>query len=126
MADDGRFTRGLDVLASIDPGAWDGLQGALEDIAPGLPRTIVEYGFGDVYSRAGLDLRTRELATVCTLAGAGTAQPQLPSHLRYALRLGWTREELAEAMVQAAPFAGIPAAINGLAALRSALATVEG
>lgn len=125
MTDD-RFTRGQALLAEIDPGAWDGLQGALEDIAPGLARTIVEFGFGDVYSREGLDVRTRELATVCVLAGVGSAQPQLQGHLLYALKLGWTREQLAEAMVQAAPFAGIPAAINGLVALRGALAALEG
>lgn len=121
-----KFERGLETLGTIDPKAADGLQAGLEPLAPGLAETIIEFGFGDISSRPGLDLRERELATVAALAAMGGLQPQLTAHLVYALRLGWTPEELREALVQLAPITGFPRVINGLAALADARAAFEG
>ena len=45
------------------------------DLPPDLGRYIVEFGFGDVYSRPGVDLRTRELAVVAALTVMGNARP---------------------------------------------------
>jgi 4-carboxymuconolactone decarboxylase len=123
MADD-RLQRGLDTLAQIDPGAYEALRGALEGGAPGLADAIVAFGFGDVASRPGLDLKHRELVSVVAAAALGGAQPQLTAHLVYALKLGWTAEELREALIQTAPILGMPRALNGLAALADAVAAV--
>lgn len=115
-----KLQAGIDALASIDPNAFAGMKAGLDALAPGLAETIVESGFGDIAQRPGLDLRQRELVSVTALAAMGGLQPQLTAHLVYALRLGWTPDELREALIQIAPLAGFPRAINGLAALAEA------
>ncbi|QBM78255.1 hypothetical protein E2E30_20400 (plasmid) [Sphingomonas sp. AAP5] len=62
-----RFERGQARLAEVDGEAGQTVIASLADIAPDLGRYIIEFGFGDVYSRPGIDLRTRELATVAAL-----------------------------------------------------------
>lgn len=119
-----KLQAGLETLASIDPNAFAGMKAGLDALAPGLAETIVESGFGDIARRPGLDLRQRELVSVTALAAMGGLQPQLTAHLVYALRLGWTPEELREALIQIAPLAGFPRAINGLAALAEARGVV--
>ena len=82
-------------------------------------RTIkIECGFGDIYSRPQLDLRTREIATIASLATLGCAQPQLKVHIEAALNVGCTREEIVEVFMQMALYAGFPAALNALFAAR--------
>src|SRR3546814_9470599 len=82
---------------------------------------IIEFGFGDVYSRPGLDLKTRELATVAALTVMGNARPQLEVHLAAALNVGATREEIIETIIQMSLYAGFPAALNAITALRAVL-----
>lgn len=119
-----KWALGVSILESIDPTAYSGLQG-LESRAPGLADSIVEFAFGDIANRGEVDLKTRELVTVSALLGMGGVQPQLASHIVYALRLGWTEVEIQEAIIHTAPVLGIPKAINGLAALTDAMATLE-
>ena len=87
-------------------------------LLPILRADLIEFPFGDIYSRPGLDLRTRELITVAALTALGTAAPQLKSHLRNALHVGCTREEIVETLMQMAVYAGFPAALNGLFAAK--------
>lgn len=86
----------------------------LATIAPDLARYVVEFAYGDIYTRPGLDLRTRELATIAALTALGNAAPQLKSHLLAALHVGCSREEIVEVIMQVALYAGFPAALNGL------------
>jgi 4-carboxymuconolactone decarboxylase len=117
-----RYARGLDALRAID--GPDGVQvvASLDDIAPDLGRYLVEYVFGDVYSRGGLDLHSRELASVAMCTALGTAGPQLRVHIRGFLNVGGTRTEVVELMTQLAGYAGFPAALNGVAAAREIFA----
>ena len=117
-----RYERGLSKLAGIDGEAGKRVIESLADLAPDLGRYIVEFAFGDLYCRPGLDLRTREIATVAALTAIGTARPQLEIHLCAALNVGCTRDELVEVILQMSAYAGFPAALNGIAALRAALA----
>lgn len=121
-----RFERGKARLAEIDGEAGQAVIASLGDIAPDLGRYIIEFGFGDIYSRPGLDLRTRELATVAALVALGTARPQLEVHLQGALNVGATQEEIVEIISQMALYAGFPAALNGVAALRAVLENRHG
>ena len=82
----------------------------------------MEFPFGDIYSRPGLDLRTREIATVGALTAMGTAPPQLKVHIDGALNVGCTWTEIAEVIMHMAVFAGFPAALNGLAAAKTVFA----
>jgi len=110
---DERYTRGTRRLAEVDGEGGQRVVDALKDVAPDLARYVIEFGFGDVYSRPGLDLRTRELATVAGLVAVGHAQPQLKVHVDGALNVGCTPAEIVEVIIQMALYAGFPAAVNG-------------
>lgn len=107
-----RYARGSLRLAEVDGEGGRQVVDALKDVAPDLARYVIEFGFGDVYSRPGLDLRTRELATVAGLAAIGHAQPQLKVHVNGALNVGCTPAEVVEVIIQMALYAGFPAALN--------------
>ncbi|EGT5709531.1 carboxymuconolactone decarboxylase family protein [Cronobacter dublinensis subsp. dublinensis] len=109
-----RYDTGLARLAEIDGAAGQKVIKALADIAPDLGRYVIEFGFGDVYSRPGLSLKSRELATVAALTALGHAQPQLAVHLHAALNVGCTREEIIEVIIQMSLYAGFPAALNAM------------
>jgi len=113
-----RYTQGWDKLKEIDGDAGEKVIASLQDIAPDLGRYIIEFAFGDIYSRPGLDLKSRELATVAALTALGNAQPQLKVHIHGALNVGCTREEVVEVIVQMAVYAGFPAALNGMTAAK--------
>ncbi|MFI0940550.1 carboxymuconolactone decarboxylase family protein [Streptomyces sp. NPDC021020] len=117
-----RYARGLDLLRAVDGPAGPHVVDSLADIAPDLGRYLVEYVFGDVYARTGLDLHTRELASVAMCTALGTAGPQLRVHLRAFLNVGGTREEIVALLTQLAGYAGFPAALNGVAAAREIFA----
>jgi 4-carboxymuconolactone decarboxylase len=113
-----RYERGLAALAEIDGNAGDKVIASLADVAPDLGRYIIEYSFGDVYCRGGLDLRTREIVTIAMCAALGTARPQLKVHVHGLLNVGGTREEVIETCLHIAVYAGFPAALNAIAAAR--------
>jgi 4-carboxymuconolactone decarboxylase len=117
-----RFDRGLQKLSEIDADQVGRIVESLEDISPDFARYLIEFPFGDIYSRPGLNTKTRQIATVAALTAMGTAQPQLKVHIHGALNLGWTREEIVEVIMQMAVYAGFPAAINGLAVAKEVFA----
>lgn len=124
MASD-RFERGLKRLAEVDGPAG---QAAVEHIrrnSPDLARYTVEFPFGDIYSRPGLELRDRELATLGMLAALGNAWPQFKVHVHAALHVGLTRAEIEEVCIQTAVYAGFPAALNAMAAAGEAFQEME-
>jgi len=109
-----RFERGARKLAEVDGEAGQQAISALQDVAPDLARYVIEFGFGDIYSRPGLDLRTRELATVAALTAIGHAQPQLKVHVNGALNVGCSAAKVVEVIIQMALYAGFPAALNAM------------
>ncbi|WP_422843918.1 carboxymuconolactone decarboxylase family protein [Acidovorax sp. M2(2025)] len=120
-----RYLRGLAKLREIDGQAGEHVVASLDGIAPDFARYLIEFPFGDIYSRPGLDLRSREIAVVAALTALGNATPQLKVHLRAALNVGVTREETVEVLMQMAVYAGFPAALNGLAAAREVFAALD-
>ncbi|MGX1741451.1 carboxymuconolactone decarboxylase family protein [Bosea sp. NPDC055353] len=117
-----RFERGWQALAAIDGEAGTRVIDQLADIAPDFARYIVEFPFGDIYTRSGLDLRQREIATIAALAALGNATPQLKVHIEAGLNVGLSREEIVEVLIQMAVYAGFPAALNGLFAAKEVFA----
>ena len=120
-----RYERGRRALAEIDGEAGEAVIASLADIAPDFARYILEFPFGDIYSRPGLDLRSREVATTAALTAMGTAAPQLKVHIRAGLNVGLSREEVVEIIMQMAVYAGFPAALNGLSVARAAFADAD-
>ncbi|CAA0104033.1 Uncharacterised protein [Zhongshania aliphaticivorans] len=114
-----RFFRGMAKLKEIDGEAGERVIESLKDIAPDLGRYIIEYPFGDIYSRDALDLKSREIATVAALTAMGNAEPQLKVHIHGALNVGCSPEEIVEIIIQMSVYAGFPAALNAATAAKS-------
>ncbi len=112
------YDRGLRRLTEIDGKSGERVIESVRDIAPDFARYLVEFPFGDIYSRQGLDLKYREIATVSALTALGNAQPQLKVHIRAALNVGCSKAEILEVIMQMAVYAGFPAALNGLFAAK--------
>lgn len=120
-----RYEKGLAKLQEIDGDAGVRVIDSLCDIAPDFARYLIEFPFGDIYSRPGLDLKSREIAVVAALTALGNAAPQLKVHIQGALNVGVTRDEVVEVIMQMAVYAGFPAALNGLTAAKEVFAASE-
>lgn len=83
-----RFRRGALRLREIDGEQGLAVVDALADIAPDLGRYVVEFAFGDIYSREDLDDRQRQLVTIGALTALGGAEPQLVVHINAASMWG--------------------------------------
>jgi 4-carboxymuconolactone decarboxylase len=106
----------------------DGREGVrvVEGLAASFPEFanyVLEYPFGDIYARQGLGLREREIATVAALCAMGHAAPQLRVHIHAALNVGCTPQEIQEVLMQMSVYAGFPAALNGLTAMKDVFDT---
>lgn len=110
------------MLQELDGDLGDRLLASLTDIAPDFARYVVEFPFGDIYTRPGLDLKTREIATIAALTALGYAPAQLKVHIEAALNVGCTQGELTEVIMQMAVYAGFPSALNGLAVMKEVAA----
>ncbi|MCL2646249.1 MAG: carboxymuconolactone decarboxylase family protein [Phycisphaerales bacterium] len=122
MPDD-RSTRGGEALAKIHGGGnWAKNLATLDDIAPDFKNMLQDFAFGEVYSRPGLDLKYRQLATVAVLTAQNKSPNELKAHLRGALKLGWSKRELTEVIMQQVLYAGFPAVIHALMIAREVFA----
>lgn len=114
------------MLQQVDGKGGEAVVESLKDIAPDFARYLLEFPFGDIYARPGLDLRSREIATVAALTAMGNAAPQLKVHIGAALHVGLTQDEIVEVIMQMAVYAGFPAALNGLFAAKEVFASHRG
>lgn len=115
-----RYEQGIEKFREIKgEGAEKSLE-RLESLSPDLARYIMEFAFNDIYRRPGLDLRSREIATIAALTALGNAPQQLKVHTVCALNVGVTKEEVMEVILQMALYAGFPAAINAMQAVNEA------
>lgn len=115
-----RRSKALALLESLDPAAPSRVAENLDALSDDFLKVVLGFAFADVVSRPGLDLRTREMLTVSALMAMGTAPGQLEFHIRAALNVGVTREEIVEILLQIAVYAGVPACMNGIAATKKA------
>ena len=122
MDSSNRYERGMALLKQTQGEGADKVLASLANIAPDLGRYAAEFAFGDIFSRPGLDLKTREMISVAALTALGTAGPQLRVHIAAALNVGCTRQEIVEIIIQMAVYAGFPAALNGVQAAREVFA----
>ena len=95
-----RFTQGMEQLKAIDGKGGENVIRSLEDIAPDLGKFIVEFAFGDIYTREGLTTEEREMITLSSLLTAGRCEPQLEVHINGALNVGISPEKVIETFLQ--------------------------
>lgn len=110
-----RLSKGLKVLKSINGQEGKDILKSLRAISPDMAKFVIEFPYGDIYSRPGLDIKTRELITIASLVTLGFAHKELKAHVRNALNAGCTQEQITETIIQMSIYAGFPAALNGLA-----------
>jgi 4-carboxymuconolactone decarboxylase len=117
-----RYERGLAKMREMFGAGADSALKGLAATSPDLARYLVEFPFGDVYPRPGLDLKTREMLTVTALTVLGYPQAELKEHIRGALNVGCTRDEILEIILQMAVYAGWPAALEAVKTAASVFA----
>lgn len=113
-----RYKIGLETLNAINSQAGERILGLLKDICPDMARYVIEFPYGDIYARAGLDIKIREMLTIASLTTLGYAKDQLKAHVHNALNAGCSKEEIIEVVMQMCVYAGFPAALNGLFAAK--------
>lgn len=117
-----RFTQGMEQLKAIDGKGGENVIKSLEDIAPDLGKFIVEFAFGDIYTREGLTTEEREMITLSSLLTAGGCEPQLEVHINGALNIGISPEKVIEIFLQCIPYTGFPKALNAVYAAKKVFA----
>lgn len=120
-----RYRRGQAALSNIHGHIGEGVMAALGDIAPDFARLIIEFPYGDIYSRPGLSPKERQIATIASLVTLGNAPTELKAHLQGSVNVGCTREELVEVIMQMAVYAGFPAALNALLVAKDVFAELD-
>ncbi|MGH3879005.1 MAG: carboxymuconolactone decarboxylase family protein [Actinophytocola sp.] len=107
-----RHTRGLEVLhmlAGGDPAKLESMS-ALDDVTPDLRRLVVDFAYGEIYSRPGLDPQRRHLVTLSALVALGDTEAELRTHVGLALNIGVLPKEIVETVLHLAVYAGFPRA----------------
>lgn len=109
-----RYDKGWEKLTGIHGERGEKVLAAMDGVAPDLAKYIIEFAFGDVYRRPGLDMRQRQLVTITALTTLGDCERELRVHLHACLKVGLTAEEIVEALIQCAVYAGFPRALNAV------------
>lgn len=109
-----RFEKGMEQLKAIDGAGGQHVIQSLEDLSPDLGKFIVEFAFGDIYTRQELNLQEREMVTITSLLTAGGCEPQLEVHINGALNVGIAPVKIVEAFLQCIPYTGFPKVLNAV------------
>lgn len=113
--EDNRFEKGLAAQIEI----FGDIIAKMRESAPTNQKHIQEYlstfCFGDFYTRGGLDLKTRELLTLCIVSSLGGAEGQVKAHVQGNLNVGNEKEILITAITHCLPYMGFPRTLNALA-----------
>jgi 4-carboxymuconolactone decarboxylase len=115
------FERGLKLRRKVLGNEYvDNSIAAMDDLSRGLQNLLTQYAWGEVWSRPGLDLKARSMITLAMLAALNRPH-ELKLHVLGALKNGVSTEEIGEIFLQAAVYAGGPAALDAVRAAREAL-----
>ena len=117
---DDRHRRGNEAMTRIHGTRGQGYVSALAKFAPDFAAMLVDFGYGDIYARPGLDAKSRQFVTIAALTALGDTKHELTIHIRSALEIGCTRAEVIEVIMQMAVYAGFPRALAALSAARAA------
>jgi 4-carboxymuconolactone decarboxylase len=122
MDDQRRHDQGMTIRRAVLGDAHvDRATAATTDFTADFQDLITRYAWGDIWSRPGLDRRTRSCLTLAILAAMGHDE-ELAMHVRAALRNGVTTNEIKEALLHVAVYAGVPAANRAFKTAQQALA----
>jgi len=109
-----RFELGAEKLKEIDGIGGENVIQSLQDIAPDVGKYIIEFAFGDVYTRPELSMQEREMITITSLLTTGGCEPQLEVHINGSLNVGLSPEKIIETFIQCIPYTGFPKVLNAI------------
>ena len=109
-----RFELGAEKLKEIDGIGGENVIQSLQDIAPDVGKYIIEFAFGDVYTRPELNMQEREMITITSLLTTGDCEPQLEVHINGSLNVGLSPEKIIETFIQCIPYTGFPKVLNAI------------
>lgn len=87
---------------------------SFEKISPDFANYIVEFGYGDLYTRSGLSDKSRELAAVASLMGQGNTGTAIKVHLQGMLNVGWSKQEILELIIFLTGYCGFPTTVDAI------------
>jgi 4-carboxymuconolactone decarboxylase len=117
-AENTRYVRGLEALKAVGGPDYDRTVRALDPLSPDMSRLNIEGPYGDVMSRPGLNLKSRELVNVAAVTALADARPALKYHIAGMLNTGWSPGEIVETVLHSTIYAGFPAAQYGMQVVR--------
>lgn len=108
------YENGINILKQMTDTNGEQMVKAVGEIFPDFLDKMISFGFGQIYARPNLDLKTREVVTITSLITQGAFE-QLDFHIKAALKAGLKKEEILEIILQCAAYAGFPKACSALA-----------
>jgi 4-carboxymuconolactone decarboxylase len=118
--------KGRNMLNEIAPETERVLKDRYDSYLPGFSESVVDMAYGHIYSREGIDIKTRFLITIGALTAQGAySLPQLKIHIKNSLNTGITEQEICEVIFQMSLYGGFPAMINALNTALSVFAKNE-
>jgi 4-carboxymuconolactone decarboxylase len=122
VTDDDRLAAGYAVRRAVLGDAHvDRARARTDDFTADFQELITRYAWGEVWTREGLDRRTRSCITLALLTALHCTE-ELPLHVRAALTNGLTRDEIKEVLLHTAIYCGVPAANSAFAVFQRVLA----
>ena len=126
MSDTERYNEGLEIRRAVLGAEYvDRAIASADDFNRPLQELVTEYCWGAVWSRPGLDRRTRSIVNLAML-GALNRPHELKLHVKGALKNGLTKDEIKEILLQVAVYCGVPSGIDAFRNAREAFKEVEG
>jgi len=117
VTEETRFAAGLQVQKSIFGDVIDQMHKNAPTNLKHIQDYLSAFCFGDIYTRSGLDLPTREILTLCVLITLGGCENQVKAHINGNLSVGNSRDTLICVISQCIPYIGFPRTLNALACL---------
>jgi len=114
VEEDNRFEKGLATQVEIFGDVIAKMREAAPENQKHMQDYLSSFCFGDFYTRDGLDLKTRELLTLCIISTLGGCESQVKSHVQGNLNVGNNKETIITAITHCLPYMGFPRTLNAL------------
>ena len=122
VTEDDRFEKGLAVQKGIFGDVIDAMHAAAQEQEKAIMVDhLSAFCFGDIYTRSGLDLKTRELLTFCIISALGGCESQVKSHVQGNANVGNERQKLIDALETCLPLMGFPRTLNALGCVNAVM-----
>lgn len=116
-----KYEEGMKIINQLHgSSSGEKIMSAMSEVAPDYLRWVAEFSIGEFHTRPHLDIKTREFLIIALCVALGTL-PQAKAHIESAFKIGATKEEISEVIMQTIPICGFPLATNGLFTLKEVI-----